>query len=113
MLEGLEGFDAVFDQCQFGCTLPDEYFINQFIKKLTRLRCTDEDMAMDLSRQCPGGYYIIFPLKGHLLELDPEQKPQLSISRRFVITSAERSKGAKSTRAIRTMSLLLTMTMMR
>jgi len=62
-LESLEGYDAVFDQCQFGCTLHDENFEDQYIKKPTRLRCTDEEMALDLSRQCPGGHYHL-PIEG-------------------------------------------------
>ena len=31
-LESLEGHDAVFDQCQFGRTLPDENFQDQYMK---------------------------------------------------------------------------------
>ena len=50
-------------QCQFEVTLPDEHGQDQYIKKPTRLQCTDEGMAMELARLCPGDHYH-FPIEG-------------------------------------------------
>ena len=53
-LEAIEGYDAIFDQCAFGSSLPDEYGEFVPIRKGTKLRCTDETMAIDLTVPCPG-----------------------------------------------------------
>eukprot|EP00435_Cladocopium_sp_Y103_P041136 s155_g11.t1 len=60
----MEGYDANFDQCQYGVTLPDENFEEQYIKKPTRLRCPDERMALDLTRTCQGGHWHL-PIEGN------------------------------------------------
>ena len=62
-LESMPGFDSDLDQCQFGCTLPDQDYIEQYIKKPTRLRCTDETMALDLGRLCTQDHYHL-PIEG-------------------------------------------------
>ena len=70
----------MFDQRQFGCTLMDQNYIDQFIKKPTRL--TDQEMALDVSRQCPGGHYHLpiegtSPGIGSLAEAAAEYQPVL------------------------------------
>ena len=63
-LRTMDGFDADFDQCQYGSVLPDDDGYDQFIKKPTKVRCTDEDMALELTRRCPGGHYHL-PIEGN------------------------------------------------
>ena len=53
----------MLDQCQFEVTLPDEHGHDQYIKKPTRLQCTDEGMARELARLCPGDHYHL-PIEG-------------------------------------------------
>ena len=50
-LEAIEGYDAIFDQFN---VLLDEYGEFVPIRKGTKLRCTDETMAIDLTVPCPG-----------------------------------------------------------
>ena len=59
----LTGYDAIFDQCQYGCTLPDENGEEQYIRKPTTVRCTDEDMAKHLTRHCSDDHYHL-PIEG-------------------------------------------------
>ena len=59
----MDGFDSIFDQCEYGVTLPDENYEEQYVKKPTKLRCTDETMALDLARTCRGGHWHL-PIEG-------------------------------------------------
>ena len=59
----MDGFDSIFDQCEYGVTLPDENYEEQYVKKPTKLRCTDETMALDLARTCKGGHWHL-PIEG-------------------------------------------------
>ena len=59
----LPGNQCNLDQCQFQATLPDEHGQDRYIKKPARLQCTDEGMAMELARLCPGDHYHL-PIEG-------------------------------------------------
>eukprot|EP00435_Cladocopium_sp_Y103_P067059 s369_g29.t1 len=59
----LPGYQAHLDQCQFEVMMPDNDGNDQYIKKPTRLQCTDEGMANELSLLCPGDHYHL-PLEG-------------------------------------------------
>ena len=59
----MEGFHSIFHQCQYGVTLPDENYEEQYVKKPTKLRCTDETMALDLARTCQGEHWHL-PVEG-------------------------------------------------
>ena len=59
----MDVFDSIFDQCEYGVTLPDENYEEQYVKKPTKLRCTDETMALDLARTCQGGHWHL-PIEG-------------------------------------------------
>ena len=62
-LRDLPGHACELDQCQFEVTLPDENGYDQYIKKPTRLQCTDEGMATSLALRCPGDHYHL-PIEG-------------------------------------------------
>ena len=59
----LPGYDAHLDQCQYGCCLPDENGVLQFIKKPTTVRCTDDWMAFGLTRMCAEEHFHL-PIEG-------------------------------------------------
>ena len=59
----LPGHPCLLDQCQFEAMMPDSDGKDQYIKKPTRLQCTDEGMANQLSLLCPGDHYHL-PLEG-------------------------------------------------
>ena len=86
-LHDLPGNQCNLDQCQFQATLPDEHGQDQYIKKPARLQCTDEGMAMELARLCPGDHYHL-PIEGSspgVLELAIEQKLQVSTTSKIKI----------------------------
>ena len=62
-LMAVDGHDALFDQCEYGCVLPDENGDYIPIKKGTALRCTGMDMAMELTAPCRGGHDHL-PIEG-------------------------------------------------
>ena len=62
-LMAVSGHDALFDQCAYGCVLPDENGDYIPIKKSTALRCTDEEMASELTAPCCGGHPHL-PIEG-------------------------------------------------
>ena len=55
-IQNMPGYDAELDQCQYGCTLPDAEGYDQYVKKPTLFRCTDEQMALELGAKCPGDH---------------------------------------------------------
>ena len=55
-LMAVDGHDALFDQYEYGYVLPDENGDYVSIKKSTALRCTDMDMAMELTAPYRGGH---------------------------------------------------------
>ena len=59
----LPGYDALLDQCCFGCRLPDGNGVMQFIKKPTTIRCTDDWMAFELTKMCDRDHYHL-PIEG-------------------------------------------------
>eukprot|EP00435_Cladocopium_sp_Y103_P032566 s1782_g8.t1 len=59
----LPGYQCLLDQCQYEVMMPDNDGNDQYIKKPTRLQCTDEGMANELSILCPGDHYHL-PLEG-------------------------------------------------
>ena len=59
----LPGQECWLDQCQFGVKLPNSYGTEMFVKKPTRLQCTDHGMAVELSWLCPGLHEHL-PLEG-------------------------------------------------
>ena len=59
----LPGHPCLLDQCQFEAMMPDSDGNDQYIKKPTRLQCTDKGMANQLSLLCPGDHYHL-PLEG-------------------------------------------------
>ena len=62
-LHDLPGYQCNLDQCQFEVMMADENGMDQYIKKPTRLQCTDEGMANELSLLCPGDHYHL-PIEG-------------------------------------------------
>ena len=62
-LMSVSGHDAIFDQCSYGCALPDENGDYIPIKKSTALRCTDKEMASELTAPCRGGHPHL-PIEG-------------------------------------------------
>ena len=58
-----KGWMAMLDQCAFGATLPDNDGVDTPIKKPTALCLTQEDLARDLSRACPGDHRHL-PIEG-------------------------------------------------
>ena len=62
-LHDLPRYQCHLDQCQFGVMMADKKGMDQYIKKPTRLQCTDEGMANELSLLCPGDHYHL-PLEG-------------------------------------------------
>ena len=61
--QDLPGTPCLLDQCQFEVMMADNDGNDQYIKKPTRLQCTDEGMANELNRLCPGDHYHL-PLEG-------------------------------------------------
>ena len=81
-LTTMPGHDAVFDQCQYGCTLPDDEGYDQYIKKPTQVRCADKNMAVELCAQCSGDHYHLpiegsSPLCGNRAKAAAVYQPQL------------------------------------
>ena len=62
-LMAIPGHDALFDQCSYHCCLPDENGDFLPIKKGTAVRCTDMDMATELTAPCCGGHPHL-PIEG-------------------------------------------------
>ena len=59
----LPGHECWLDQCQFGVKLPNSQGVDMFVKKPTRLQCTDSGMAFELAWLCPGDHEHL-PLEG-------------------------------------------------
>ena len=58
-----KGYMAYLDQCAYGATLPDNYGVQRPIKKPTALCLTQQGLATDLSRTCPG-HHDHLPIEG-------------------------------------------------
>ena len=62
-LHYLPGYQCHLDKCLFELIITDENRMDQYTKKPTRLQCTDEGMAYELSLLCPGDHHHL-PLEG-------------------------------------------------
>ena len=61
--QAMDGYDATVHQCQYGATMLDEAGTEQYIRKATTLRATDQELANALTRICPGDHYHL-PIEG-------------------------------------------------
>ena len=98
----LPGHPCLLDQCQFEAMMPDSDGKDQYIKKPTRLQCTDEGMANQLSLLCPGDHYHLPFWKGVHQELETELLLQESTKESSATASATPSWTSSSTRTSRT-----------
>jgi hypothetical protein len=62
-LHYLPGYQCHLDKCPFEVIMTDENQMDQYTKKPTRMQCTDEGMANELSLLCPGDHHHL-PLEG-------------------------------------------------